>query len=69
MSGRIAVLVFPGTNSEDETVAAAARLRRRRRARALAPRARCRSSMRTCCRAASRTKIAFAPARLRRTIR
>ena len=35
MSARIAVLVFPGTNSEDETAAPAARLRRRRRARAL----------------------------------
>ena len=68
MSARIAVPVFPGTNSEDETAALAARLRRRRRARPLVAAGKARAAtMRTFSPEASRTKIAFAPARSRRT--
>ena len=67
---RVAVVVFPGTNSEDETVRAARGRGVGAEARALEPRRgrRCARSTLTCCRAASRTKIACAPARSPRTI-
>ena len=68
MSARIAVLVFPGTNSEDETLrllrdcGGDAELVHWSQRRVAAGR-----TMRTCFPAASRTRTAFAPARSPRT--
>jgi phosphoribosylformylglycinamidine (FGAM) synthase-like amidotransferase family enzyme len=70
VSARVAVVVFPGTNSEDETLRALqavgldAELVHWSAARELAALRRV-----TCCRAALRTRIAFGPAPSRRTTR